>query len=43
MQHKELQIKIPSIYENEDQSLFGRVKAEALPEEFENLGTKEKA
>ena len=42
-QHKELPIKMASIYENQDQSLFGRVKAEALPEDLENLDTKEKA
>ena len=27
MQYKELRIKMASIYENQDQSLFGRVKA----------------
>ena len=43
MQYKELQIKIASIYENQDQSLFRKVKAEALLEDFENLDTKEKA
>ena len=43
MQYKELRIKMASIYENQDQSLFGRVKAEALPEDFEDLDTKEKA
>ena len=43
MQYKELQIKMASIYENQDQSLFGRVKAEGLPEDFENVDTKEKA
>ena len=40
MQYKEVRIKITSIYENQDQSLFGRVKAEALPEDFENLDNK---
>ena len=43
MQYKELQIEMASIYENQDQSLFGRVKTEALPEDFENIYTKEKA
>ena len=42
MQYKELQIKMDSIYENQDQS-FRKVKAEALLEDFENLDTKEKA
>ena len=42
MQYKELRIKMASIYENQDESLFGRVKAEALSEDFENLDTKEK-
>ena len=42
MQYKELQIKMANIYENQDQSLFGKVKAEALPEDSENLHTKEK-
>ena len=42
MQNKELQKKVTSIYENQDQSLFGMVKAEVLPEDFENLDIKEK-
>ena len=37
MQYKELQIEMASIYENQDQSLFGRVKTEALSEDFENI------
>ena len=40
MQYKELRIKMASIYENQDQSLFGRVKAKGLPEDFENVDTK---
>ena len=43
MQCKEIRMKMASIYENQDQSLFRRVKAEALPEDFENLDTKQKA
>lgn len=31
MQYKKLRIKVAGIYENKDQSFFGRVKAEALP------------
>ena len=43
IQYKELEIKIASIYENQDQSLFRKVKAEALLEDFQDLDTKEKA
>ena len=43
MQYKGIRMKMASIYENQDQSLFRRVKAEALPEDFENLDTKQKA
>ena len=43
IQYKELEIKISSIYENQDQSLFRKVKAEALLEDFQDLDTKEKA
>ena len=31
-----------SIYKYQDQSLLGRVRAEVLPKDFENLDTKEK-
>ena len=42
MQYKELRIKMTSIYENQDQSLFGRAKTDVSPEDFENLDAKEK-
>ena len=40
MQYKELQIKMASIYENQDRRLFVKVKAKGLPEDFENVDTK---